>query len=86
MAIVLVNSETLLVMDVTDQLAGNGRLNIRSSIDGSSMEIPVVDFDGVFSSADLTSCPQTAQIHSALTTVGFVFIKNHGIERKLVRS
>ena len=68
-------------MVVTDQLTGNGRLNIRSS-----MEIPVVDFDGVFSSADLTSCRQTAQIHSAFTTVGFVFIKNHGIERKLVRS
>ena len=48
-------------------------------------EIPVVDFDGVFSCADLTSCPQTAQIHSAFTTVGFVFIKNHGIHRKLVR-
>ena len=47
--------------------------------------IPVVDFDGVYSSTDLSSCPQVEEIHSAFTTIGFVFIKNHGIERKLVR-
>ena len=51
----------------------------------SQAEIPVVDFSSVFSCADLASCPQTAQIHTAFTTVGFVFIKNHGIQRKLVR-
>ena len=47
--------------------------------------IPVVDFDGVFSCTDLSSCPQVEEIHSALATIGFVFVKNHGIERKLVK-
>jgi isopenicillin N synthase-like dioxygenase len=47
--------------------------------------IPVVDFEGVSSTLELSSCPQVEQIHSAFSTVGFVFIKNHGIPRKLVR-
>ena len=46
--------------------------------------IPVVDLSGVLSSQDLASCPQVQQLHSAFTKVGFVFIKNHGIRRKLV--
>ena len=47
--------------------------------------IPVVDLEGVFSVAELASCPQVDQIHSAFSTVGFVFVKNHGIARKTVR-
>lgn len=46
--------------------------------------IPVVDFKGVSSCQDLATCPQVQQLHSAFTKVGFVFIKNHGIDRKLV--
>ena len=46
--------------------------------------IPVVDFEDVFSSINLTNCSQVKEIHSAFTSVGFVFVKNHGIDRKLV--
>ena len=46
--------------------------------------IPVVDLDGVFSECELRSCPQVDQIHAAFSTVGFVFIKNHGISRETV--
>ena len=46
--------------------------------------IPVVDFDSVFSCTDLSSCLQVKEIHAAFTTVGYIFIKNHGIDRKLV--
>lgn len=45
--------------------------------------IPVVDFDGL-SEQDIGNCPQVKEIHTAFSTVGFVFIKNHGIDRKLV--
>lgn len=48
--------------------------------------IPVVDLEGVYSSPDLSSCPQVGQIHSAFSTIGFVFVKNHGIPRKSVSS
>ena len=45
----------------------------------------VVDFSSILSdSTDLSTCPQVKEIHSAFSTVGFVFLKNHGIERKLV--
>ena len=47
--------------------------------------IPVVDLESIFSVAELGSCPQVDQIHSAFSTVGFVFVKNHGIARKTVR-
>ena len=46
--------------------------------------IPVVNFKDIFSSTNLTNCPQVKEIHSAFTSVGFVFVKNHGIDRKLV--
>ena len=45
------------------------------------MAVPVVDFKGVFFSPDVSNCPQVKEIHSAFTTVGFVFITNHGIRR-----
>ena len=35
-------------------------------------------------STDLSTCPQVKEVHSAFSTVGFVFLKNHGVERKLV--
>ena len=50
----------------------------------SDGDIPVVDFEGVFSSSDISALPQLQQLHSALSGVGFVFIKNHGINMKLV--
>ena len=46
--------------------------------------IPVVDLEGVSTCSDLSTCPQVGEIHSAFTRVGFVFIKNHGIDKKLV--
>ena len=49
------------------------------------VEIPVVDFSDVFSCLDLSVCPQVKEINSALSSVGFVFITNHGIRRSLVR-
>ena len=39
----------------------------------SQAEIPVVDFCGVFSCADLAGCPQTAQLHSAFFFFFFFF-------------
>ena len=50
------------------------------------MSIPVVDLEGVFSVIELGGWLQVDQIHSAFSTVGFVFIKNHGIARKTVRA
>ena len=47
-------------------------------------QIPVVDFKDINSNPDLSQCPQVEEINSAFTSVGFVFIKNHGIDRKLV--
>ena len=53
------------------------------------VSIPVVDFSDVFSCLDscldLSVCPQVKEINSALSSVGFVFITNHGIRRSLVR-
>ena len=47
--------------------------------------IPIVDFSSILSeSVDLSNCPQVAKIHSAFSTVGFVFLKNHGIDKQLV--
>ena len=46
--------------------------------------IPVVDIKGISSNTDLSQCPQVKEINSTFTSVGFVFIKNHGIDRKLV--
>lgn len=46
--------------------------------------IPVVDFEGVLSCSDLSTCAQVQQLHTAFTQVGFVFIKNHGIHKELV--
>ena len=51
----------------------------------SGDSIPIVDLEGLSREQDLSGCPQVQQIHSAFTTVGFVFIKNHGIQRKTVR-
>uniref|UniRef100_A0A1X7TWL7 Fe2OG dioxygenase domain-containing protein n=1 Tax=Amphimedon queenslandica TaxID=400682 RepID=A0A1X7TWL7_AMPQE len=48
------------------------------------MAVPVVDFKDVLSCLDVSTCPQVQEIHSAFTTVGFVFITNHGIRRPLV--
>ncbi len=47
----------------------------------------MVDFSGILSSSteDLGSCPQVKELHSALSTVGFVFLRNHGIDKQLVR-
>lgn len=54
----------------------------------SAMAIPVVDLQEVLSSSsDLEGYPpQVEQLNSAFSTVGFVFIKNHGIPRKLVQT
>ena len=65
---------------------GGARLYLDLACTSNRMAIPVVDLEGVFSSPDLSSCPQVAQIHSAFSTIGFVFIKNHGIPRKSVSS
>ena len=47
--------------------------------------ISVVDFSDILSgSKDLSSCPQVKEFHSALSTVGFVFLKNHGINKEMV--
>lgn len=48
--------------------------------------IPVVDIEGVSTCSDLSTCPQVGEIHSAFTKVGFVFIKNHGINKKLIEN
>ena len=55
----------------------------------SGDSIPVVDFAGLLSRDDLSrddlsTCPQVQQLHHAFSQVGFVFIKNHGIDKKLV--
>ncbi|XP_064406736.1 uncharacterized protein LOC135351611 [Halichondria panicea] len=47
--------------------------------------IPVIDFSDILSgSKDLGNCPQVKELHSALSTVGFVFLTNHGIDKKMV--
>ncbi|XP_064406714.1 uncharacterized protein LOC135351592 isoform X2 [Halichondria panicea] len=51
----------------------------------ASNRIPVVDLrDTVSGSKDLGSCPQVKELHSSLSTVGFVFLKNHGIDKQMV--
>jgi isopenicillin N synthase-like dioxygenase len=55
----------------------------------TGLSIPVIDFtniiraDGVL---DLTSCPEISQVHTAFTDVGFLFIKNHGIDRDIIKN
>ena len=50
-----------------------------------AMSIPVVDFEKVLSCSEgLSSCDAVQELHSAFTTVGFVFIRNHGIDRRMV--
>ena len=50
-----------------------------------NMSIPVVDIAEVLSRSErLDSCDAVEELHSAFTTVGFVFIRNHGIDKKLV--
>lgn len=49
--------------------------------------IPVVSFDGLLTaeqSRPLGSCPQVEQIHEAFSSVGYVFIKDHGIQKAVV--
>lgn len=46
--------------------------------------VPVVDFKNVFSCQDLSTRPEVQELHHAFTKVGFVYIKNHGIDQKLV--
>ena len=50
----------------------------------SGDSIPVVDFAGLLSRDDLSTCSQVQQLHHAFSQVGFVFIENHGIDKKLV--
>ena len=38
----------------------------------------------VFVSTNLTNCSQVKETYLTFTSVGFVFMKNHGIDRKLV--
>ena len=47
--------------------------------------IPVVDFREVLSCSDLSTSAVVGELHSAFTKVGFVFIRNHGIEQQLVK-
>ena len=54
-------------------------------LEPDNMSIPVVDIAEVLSCSErLDSCDAVQKLHSAFTTVGFVFIRNHGIDRKLV--
>ncbi len=50
----------------------------------SSTIIPVVDFKDISSNTNLSSAPQIQQLNSAFTDVGAVYIRNHGIDKKLV--
>ncbi len=52
----------------------------------SSTIIPVVDFEGISSNTNLSSAPQIQQLNSAFTDVGAVYIRNHGIDKKLVNT
>ncbi len=53
---------------------------------GTGMAIPVVDFHTLSDSTPASECPVIKQLHSAFSTLGFVFITNHGIDMKLVSS
>ena len=49
--------------------------------------IPVVNFRELSSpgqDVDLADSPTVQELHTAFSTVGFVFLTNHGIGRKLV--
>ena len=46
--------------------------------------IPVVDFQKVRDTEDVSRCPQVAELHAAFSQVGFVFLTNHGIKTELV--
>jgi len=49
------------------------------------MSIPVTDFERILSCSEgLSSCDAVQELHSAFTTVGFVFIRNHGIDRRMI--
>ncbi len=50
------------------------------------MAIPVVDFQALSAAEKgvTPDLPVIEELHSAFSTVGFVFITNHGIDRKLV--
>ena len=57
----------------------------RVRMEPDNMSIPVVDIAEVLSRSErLDSCDAVEELHSAFTTVGFVFIRNHGIDKKLV--
>ena len=54
-------------------------------LEPDNMSIPVVDIAEVLSRSEkLDSCDAVQELHSAFTTVGFVFIRSHGIDKKLV--
>ena len=75
-------------------IPNTGVVPFRSEIKGTAhaayciaMSIPVVDFEKVLSCSKgegLASCGAVQELHSAFTTVGFVFIRNHGIDRRMV--
>ncbi len=48
--------------------------------------IPVVDFSSILaaSSADMKTLHEIEELRSAISGIGFVFLKNHGIDRKQV--
>ena len=48
-------------------------------------DIPVVDFQEVWDSEDLSKCPQVLELHNAFTDMGVVYLKNSGIKMDLVR-
>jgi hypothetical protein len=51
--------------------------------DATEEEVPVVDLDGLFSSAE--SRKKIAQaVRSAGTNMGFFYIKNHGIDERVM--
>ncbi len=53
---------------------------------GAFPTIPVVDFSSILSanSADISSLPEIEELRSAISGIGFVFLRNHGISRQLV--
>jgi len=46
--------------------------------------IPVVNFQQFLVAEDLSRCPQVKELHSAFSQVGFVYLKNHGIDMEIV--
>ncbi len=53
---------------------------------GAFPTIPVVDFSNILSanSADISTLPELEELRAAISGVGFIFLKNHGINRQLV--